>query len=268
VNWPASLRDFDEGVEALQSDAVSWGSNVKNYADLIGRSELGSLFCTRRGVLTFRDRNVAVGAVPGSVLTDDDGNPLTDDDGGVLLSDSGRVFADDGTGTPYQGISATVGSELLFARVGVDREGGTNQTEEVADLTAWQELYGPAIRSLKITELLLADDSQSLAMAGYLLSLYDTPRYRISELTIDLTPLSATEQTSVATIDVTDVVSATLTPNGVGDPIMQTLFVQGVRHTIGVDRHVVTLSLIDMPFPYFRIGDASYGVIGEDVIGF
>ena len=242
VGWSPLLRDFDEGVEALQSDAVSWGSSVLNYAALVARSELGYLFASRRGVLTFRDRNVTVGV--------------------VSVADFG------GAGIGFQGIAATVGSELLFARVGVDREGGTNQTETVADITTWQELYGPAVRSLSITGLLLADDAQSTSLASYLLDLYDTPRYRVSELTVDITPLSTSEQTNVATIDVADVVSVEFTPNGVGDPIVQTLVVQGIEHRITVDSHVVTLSLIDAPIPYFRIGDAVYGVIGDDIIGF
>ena len=45
--------------------------------------------------------------------------------------------------------------------------------------------------------------------------------------------------------------------------------VQGVGHDISVERHTVTLSLIDAPVPYFRIGDAVMGLIGGTyLIGF
>lgn len=246
VAWPAPLREFDPGVEMFQSDAVSWGANVKNYCDLIGRSDLGYLFAAADGTLTFRNRNHTSGVA--SVCS---------------FSDAGS-----GDSIPYQNIRATIGSELLFARVGVDREGGTNQTATVSDLAAWRDKYGP-IRSESIGELLLADDSQSLALAEFLLSLYDTPRYRVSEIEVELAGLSPSQQGAVLGLDVASVVDVTFTPNGVGDPIMQTLVVQGLRHDISVDRHVVALSLIDAPLPYFRIGDAVYGLIGSEyVLGF
>jgi len=245
VAWPAPLRDFDQGVETLQSDSVSWGSSALNYCQLISRSELGYFFAAADGVLTFRDRNVAVGAT------------------------SAVSFTDDGTGIPYQGISATVGSDVLFSHVRVDREGGTAQSAVVADTSAWIEDNGP-LRSLSISGLLLSSDAQSEALADYLLSLYDTGRYRISEIRVDLTPLSTLNQSSVLALEITDMIDVTFTPNGIGDPITQPLVVQGIRHDIGTERHVVTFSTIDAPTPAFRVGDLVMGVIGNTtyLIGF
>ena len=45
-------------------------------------------------------------------------------------------------------------------------------------------------------------------------------------------------------LDITDQVQVTFTPNGVGSAIVQSPFIQGIRHSISVERHVVTLSLI------------------------
>jgi hypothetical protein len=241
VAWSAVMRDFDGGTEVLQSDSVSWGSNVLTYAQLIARSELGYLFASPDGMLTFRARDAAV--------------------------ESTLAFGDDGVGIPYQGITATIGSELLFSRVSVDREGGTSQTAIVDDTSAWIAAYGP-MRSLSVTGLLLADDSQALAQAEYLLSIYDTPRYRVSELKIDVTPLDSSTQDEVLAVDITDVIDVTFTPNSVGAPIMQTLVVQGIRHDISVSRHVVTFSTIDAPFPFFRLDDADYGVLDQNILGF
>lgn len=243
VGWSSAVQDFQPGVETLQSDSVTWGSSVLNYCQLIARSELGYLFASSAGLLTFRNRNVAVGAT------------------------SVASFTDDGTGVPFQGIAAVLGSELLFARVGVDREGGTNQTASVADVAAWRNLYGP-VRSLSVTGLLLSSDAQSLALAEYLLNMYGEPRYRVSELVVDITPLSGADQDTVLGIDITDTIDVTFTPDGVGDPIMQPLVVQGITHDISVERHVVTFSTIDAPFPFFLIDSADYGVIDTDIIGF
>jgi hypothetical protein len=243
VAWSTTLREFDAGIEVLQSDSVAWGSNVLNYAQLITRSDLGYLFSAVDGMLTFRNRNAVTGIA------------------------SVASFGDDGVGIPFVNIETTIGSELLFARVSVDLEGLTAQTATVSDTAAWQTSYGP-LRSLSITGTLLATEAQALALANYILDLYDTPRYRVSELEVDLTGLSGAQQSTVLALDVASVVDVTFTPNSVGDPIMQTLVVQGIAHNISVDRHTVTLSLIDAPFPFFRLDSADYGQLDVDVLGF
>ena len=75
-------------------------------------------------------------------------------------------------------------------------------------------------------------------------------------------------QDAVLALDITDTVDVTFTPDDIGDPIVQQLVVQGIAHNITVDRHVVTLSLIDRPFPFFTLDDATYGVLDSDVLGF
>lgn len=247
VAWPSPLREFDDGVEALQSDAVSWGSNVLNYVQLIARSDLGMCFAAADGTLTFRNRNSTVSTPPVVVFTDGGTSPAT---------------------VSFSGIAATIGSELLFARVGVDREGGINQTATVANMAAWRDQYGPT-RSLSIVETLLATDAQSLSLAEFLLSLYDTPRYRVSEIEVNLASMTSEQQDNVLALDLTSVVGVLFTPNGVGGQIAQNVVVQGIRHDISVERHTVTFSLIDAPVPFFRIGDAAYGIIGGPyVLGF
>jgi len=240
VAWSASARSFDSGVETLQSDAVSWGSNVLNYLQLVARSELGYLFADVENVLTFRNRNVAVGAAP--------------------------AVAFGGAGIGFQTIAAKYG-ESLFSRVGVDREGGVKQTAQVADVAAWQLLYGPP-RSLSLPGLLLSSDAQSLAMAEYLLDLYDTPRWQIGEISVELNGLSSADQDSVLSLDVTSVVSVSFTPNNVGDPIVQTVLVQGIGHALSPGSHVVRLSLIAAPVPFFRLDSATFGKLDSNVLAF
>ena len=262
IDWPAALRDFDEGVEGLQADTVSWGSNALNYAQLVAQSELGYLFASSDGVLTFRDR--LIGSSPSSVSFSDDGGTfesiLTDANGDPLLDGFGERLTAAVDTIAYERISSTVGSERLYSRVGVDREGGIKQTATVADPSAWRALYGP-LRSLSVTTTLLATDAQSLALAEYLLSLYDAPRYMVSDIAVELATLSVSQQESVLALDIASVIDVTYTPNGVGDPIMQTLVVQGIRHDIAPMTHTVTLSMIPAPVQFFRLDSAIYGVL-------
>lgn len=238
VDFPTERTDFSTGLETLQSDSVSWGSNALNYAQLIARSELGYLFVDADGVLTFRDRNVAGGASP--------------------------VATFGGSGIGFQEIAARFG-EFLFSRVGVDREGGTNQTAQVADLAAWKALNGNP-RSLSLTGLLLASDAQSLALAEALLERYSTARYQVAEIAVELSALTAAQQDSVLSLDITDLVSVEFTPNNITPAITQTLLVQGIAHDLTPASHVVRLSLIDTPLDLFIVGTSLVG--GTDVIAF
>jgi hypothetical protein len=168
---------------------------------------------------------------------------------------------------PFTGIAAQVGAEVLFARVGVDREGGTAQSATVVDTVDWRNRYGP-LRSLTVAGLLLATDAQSDALADYLLARYDTPRYRISEITLALHGLPLDQQNKVLAIDITNMVTVKYTPNNVGTAIVQPLLVQGIRHAIGQGTHTVTLSFVDASPPYFRLGSVTYGQLDDDILAF
>jgi hypothetical protein len=211
----AGGRDLDTGVEALQADVVSWGSNVLNYLQLVAKSDLGRLFASRSGVLTFRDRLSSAGATPRF------------------------TFADDGSGFAFNGVRKRSAAELLYTRVGVDREGGTLQT--VTDATA-VELYG--VRTLSLGGLLLSTDVQSLALAEFLLGIYKAPVDQIAALTVIVSGYDdPADQATVTSLEIGDLVEVTWTPAGVGTATTQTLVVEGLSHQLGIGQpHVMTVA--------------------------
>jgi hypothetical protein len=233
-------RSIDTGVSVLQGDSVSWGSNVLNYLQLVTRSDLGRFYASRTGVVTFRDRLDPLNV--GAAVT----------------------FADDGTGVPFQGIAMSYGSELLYNRVGIDREGGTLQT--VTD-AASQALYGAS--SLSQRGLLLNSDTQSLDMANYLLGIYDSPELRVAELVVELAALDPAQQASVLGLDIASVISVTWTPNGIAPSLSRSCIVEGIAHDITPDSHTVTLSLGDADRRSFlQLDDAVFGVLDTNVLAF
>ena len=238
VAFPTTKTSFGAGVEALQSDSVSWGSNVLNYMQLIARSEIGFLWADADNMLIFRNRTV-----PGTVA-------------------SSATFG--AGGIAYQSIAAKYG-EFLFSRVGVDREGGTTQTAQVSNLTTWQAANGSP-RTLKLGGLLLASDAQSLALANYLLTQYSTPTWQVSELGVELAPLSNADTDTMLSLDIGSVVTVGFTPNDIAPAITQKCLVQGVQHEIAPGSHRMTLSLIAAPVALFVVGTSLVG--GTDVIGF
>ena len=214
VAWTPN-RSIDTGVSSLLGDSVSYGSNVLNYCQLVVKSDLGRLFASREGVLTFRDRHAPV--APTSTLT----------------------FDDAGAGIPFVSAELVYGDTLLYTDVSVDREGGTAQT---ATNTAARALYG--IRRLDIGGLLLDSDVQSLDQASWLNGIYSTPQPRINSLIVNLDRLSTADQAAVCSLDLASVVSVSWTPRG-GTAIVADYVVEGLAHSadaLGVHEVAVQLS--------------------------
>ena len=243
VGWPGGQRNIAEGVSLLQSDLVTWGSNVLNYLQLVNESELGVLFCDRNNVVTFRDRHDLIDATP-------------------LVT-----FSDDGTAVPFHGAELVTGSKVLLNRVGIDRHDGIRQTAEDVDS---QAMYG--IRSWNRSELLLQHDTQSADMAEFLLSVYKDPLTRISAITVKLPALTASQQGQVAGLDLNDVVRVVWTPRRTGTELDVTAQIVGVEHSISFDGvHTMVLRLApitQVQSAPFTLDSASLGVLDSDILAF
>jgi hypothetical protein len=101
------------------------------------------------------------------------------------------------------------------------------------------------VRTLSLSGMLQDSESQALDMAQYLATVYSSGDARISQVVIHLntTQHTADQIVSVLSLDITDLVSVTYTPNRVGAAISQQCIVEGVAHDIGPGYHTVTLSL-------------------------
>lgn len=248
VAFPAGLRSLDTGTSTLQGDNVSWGSNVLNYAQLVVKADLGQLFASKDGVLTFYGRNRSVTGVGAPVLSDD------------------------GTGIVYSAVTRDYGTELLFNRVSVDATGFTKQT--VSDVASYNK-YGEKWYSLSIANLPLADAGQALDLANYLLNLYKDPATRFASVTVDLHALSATDQTTMLGLDIGSVVRVIYTPNSLAPAIDKFCLVEGFSETIasGATFHSMTLRLSNLADGFsghpFILDDAINGLLdGINVLAF
>jgi hypothetical protein len=175
-------------------------------------------------------------------------------------------FRDDLTGVEFYGITTQTGSELLFNRVGVDREGGTLQT---AEDTAAQDATG-GVRSLNLGGLLLNSDSQSLDMAQYLLDRYKTAVTRIASVTVNVSALTPGQKAIVAALDIGDLIEVVWTPRGVGAEVDALLTVEGVDHFWSVGRvHMMTLRTAPFTSPTgFILDDVALGVLDTSTLAY
>lgn len=233
-------RDIDAGVSTLQGGTVEWGTNVLQYLNLVAKSDLGWLYASAGGSLTFRDRYA---------------DPY---------SSRAALFSDTGVDIPYTGITVGYGSEKLYNRVGIERVGGTAQT---ANDSTSQVAY--RVRSLTQSGLLLEDDLQAADMASYLVGIYKNPELRVSSLTVQLAGLSASRQADVLSLDLTSLVIVTFTPNKIGAAITRTCIIEGISHNITPESHIVTFALGDVDRrATLRLDDALFGRLDYNVLTF
>ena len=235
VAWPIANRSIATGLTTLQADTISSNTNALTYLQLVETTENGRFFIDRSGAVTFKNRIT----IPSLTTT--------------------VTFADDATANAirYTNIDVVYGSENLYNRVTVTRLGGSPQ---VADSLASQALYGVAAYS--IDEVLLTSDTEALALAEYLVGLYDEPELRINQITVNLHDKTSVEVDNLINIEIADVVNVIFTPNQVGSPINQYGIVSGIKNNISIDRHELTFELGAVTSFPFILDNPIYGRLG------
>lgn len=232
VAWPLATRNIDAGQVDLQGDVVDEGTGALTYLQVVEQTEAGSLFIAKDGYITFQDSLTG----PSSATSVD--------------------LTDDGTGIPFSNISVVYGSELLYNRVVVTREGGLPQTAEDTDS---QAAYG--ISSLNLDGLLFASDSDALALAQYLVQQYSEPEYRFDSLTVQMSELSTTQQNQLLALELTDQVRIKFTPNNIGSQIDKYARITGIEHRIGIFVHELTFRFETLDYASFVLDDPTFGVL-------
>ena len=214
------------------------GTNALTYIRKVAYSDLGYVYASRTGVLTFE---------PAASIT-------------YTVQ---AEFADDGTAIPFSGIKPASSARYLYNRVSVTRDGGT---EQIAEDTASQALYG--IRTLSLSDMLMNTDGDALDLAGSLLSFYSEPATRIGSLTVNLGSLTEAQRTQVLSLELGDFVTATWTPDGTSE-VTQSLRVEGIDLG-GSSSSLGVMSLSLSPAQYFPIpfvlDSLTEGVLDEDSV--
>lgn len=211
ADWPALRRDIGDGLSTLGADVIGETQNTLDYLNKIAASEPGAIFIARDGALTFRDR--VYGQTP-----------------------TGIVFSDESTGIPFSDLSVEYGTERLFTTIEVAYNGGTaiavNAVSELA--------YG--VNVLRV-ESLLSNETQAQYLADFYANKFGEPLLRVTSLQIPVDGLQGTDLGSVLGLDLGDQVTVRFTPNGIGDPLVQTVVVESIEHNISPGGHDMRLTL-------------------------
>jgi hypothetical protein len=239
IEWPASARTIETGQQTLQADVIEANTNALEYLQLVNNSEPGAFFVGAEGNITFVDRSDAI-------------------------SSSGLpVFSDDGTGIPFVELNVVYGSELLYNRIIVSRlNGGT----AIADDTDSQNAYG--ITVLEQDGLLVANDSDAISLASYLLGQYSEPEYRFESLGVALEDLSGPNVATVLGLELGDVVEVKFTPNNIGTQINKYARVIRVDHDIRPASHRLVFGFQTLDYASFILDDNEFGKLDTGRLGF
>jgi len=238
VDWDATNRNIDVGTINLQGDVVDEGVGALTYLQVVETTESGNLFIDKTGRMTFQDSLTGPSSVGLVTLTDD------------------------GTGIPFSNVAVVYGSELLYNRVVITRDGGSPQTAEDTDS---QNSYG--ISSLNMDGLLFNSDADSLALADALLGTYSEPEYRFDSMTIQMSELSTLQQNSLLALELTDQVLIKFTPNNIGAQIVKYGQITGIDHRVGIFVHELTFRFRTLEFAEFVLDDAVFGLLDTGRLG-
>jgi hypothetical protein len=236
VAWPADLRDIDTGAARFGADVLDQGRETLEYLQLIEASEPGQLFMSKDNKVTYRDRTRAARI-----------GDLTFTDGSVT-----SLGGSPGSAIPFNAISISYGTELLYNRAVITNVGGDPQTQQN---TASIAEYG--VVSLELNGLLVDTEEAADALAGFLVRKYADPELRVDTLSVELAGLEGADQFAVLDLELADVVRVEFQPNGVGVPIVRDVQIIGIRHDVRPGSHVVGFQFASTDTAAFVFGGDS-----------
>lgn len=236
IDWPADMREIDDGTQELQNDPGGVRS-VLNAIQTVESTELGAFYMDPNGNARFKSRN-AISQQASGTTTD---------------------FADNGTGIYYQDLDVAFDETELSNVVSVTNHGGTAQT--ASDATSIADYF---TRTYTQTELLGRNNAQALNIANLILQYRKTPRIRIESITLDLSSDTPRVPAGLG-LDFGDPIYATRTqtPTSVLD---LRLTVQGVEHTITPDRWTTRLITREPLSTAFILGSSQFGILGTNTL--
>jgi hypothetical protein len=241
IGYPATTRTIDAGNTTLGADVIPAEQNVLAYLKKIEQTELGSVFISKGGNVTFKSRN------------------------SVAPTSSAVLLADDGTGIPYQNLKVVYGSEQLANEIVVSSV-VTGSTATASD-TVSQSQYG--VFNLSILDLLMNSNDDLVNMATFLTSKYANPEYRFESLDVRVNDLTTTQQNQMLSIELGDVVNVKFTPSNIPPAITQ--YAQVIRCDHAVDEfgnHYVSIGLATLDTSFLVLDDAVFGKLDENTLAF
>ena len=215
VAFSTATRSIETGIATCGTVAYDDATNVLTALQDVATAEGGRLFVDRSGFLNFDAR-------------------IASSFGSAVASFGGTA------GVPIQSLSNVYGAETVINRVAVSIDGGT--ASSVASGTASQAEYG--IKALSLTGVPLATDAAGSALALSLLTRFQEPVVRFSEMDVLLNALTTAQQAQMAALEIGDILSVSKQfSSGTPSLVTQNVVVESIRHTVNPSTHRVTIGM-------------------------
>jgi hypothetical protein len=245
VSWPVELRDLDEGNTLMLDADVQEGTGVLTYLQLVSNSEFGTLFLSKDGKVTFRERN-SVPNIPDLVFSDE-------------------VEEGEYTGIQFADLNVVYGSENLYNRISLENA-DIFPEEAFAEDAESQIVYGP--RAYSASGLLVQNQEELQFLADFLLAKYKEPQYRFETVTVVMDTLTTQGQDKVLDLEIGDIVLVRFEPSGIPPAIEQNCRIIGINHDWNSNNKNISFALERLDFGIFILDDAVLGVLDDDRLAY
>jgi hypothetical protein len=245
VDWPTQLRDIDTGNSLMLDADVAEGTSTLQYLQLVANSEFGTLFLSKDGKITFRERN-SVPNTPDLVFSDE-------------------VVAGAYTGIQFADVNIVYGSENLYNRIILENADIFPEEASAEDAFS-QAIYGP--RTLSQSGLLIQEPEQLQFLADFFLERYKEPQYRFETVTVVLDTLSSVNQGKVLDLEIGDIVLVRFEPSDIPPAIEQYCRIIGINHDWNPSSKNISFSLERLDFAVFILDDPVLGQLDDDRLAY
>jgi hypothetical protein len=237
VSFPNSMRTFDTGNSLVQADPATTRTalNAIKNAEF---SEQGAFYMDAEGQAVFKNRNTVVASA---------GNTP------IEFNQTGDI--------PYKNLAFAFDDKLIINQATITRIGGVAQFAQDAGSVA---TFFP--HSVNYDNLVVQTDTDANNIARIYVSTRSTTTIRIDSMQLDLLDPAVPTGTVLGMDYFTNVDISNIQPDG--STITKNLQVQGIAWDITPNRWLGTFTTLEPITDGFIIGNSTYGVLDDDILGY
>jgi hypothetical protein len=237
VSFPNSMRTFDVGDSLCQADPATTRTALAAIVNA-EFSEQGAFYMDSEGQAVFKNRTNTVASAGGTTIE---------------FNQTGDI--------PYKNLAFAFDDKLIINQATITRIGGTPQFAEDTGSVA---TYFP--HSVNYNDLVVQTDTDANNIARIYVATRSDTTIRIDSMQVDLLDPAVPTGTMLGIDYFTNVDISNIQPDG--STITKNLQVQGLAWDITPNRMMCTVTTLEPITDGFIIGNTTYGVLGDDILGY
>jgi hypothetical protein len=237
VSFPVSMRTLDTGNSLCQADPATTRTALNAIVNA-EFSEQGAFYMDSEGQAVFKNRTAVVASAGGTPIE---------------FNQTGDI--------PYKNLAFAFDDKLIINQATITRIGGTAQFAEDAGSVA---TFFP--HSVNYNDLVVQTDTDANNIARIYVATRSDTTIRIDAMTLDLLDPAVPTGTVLGMDYFTNVDISNIQPDG--STITKNLQVQGISWDITPNRWLGTFTTLEPITDGFIIGNTTYGVLGDDILGY